>query len=77
MEIIQAEGATPAAVVIALDRQERGQGELSAIQEVEREYAIPVTAIVRLDDLIGYLEEKPESGPALQQIRAYRERYGV
>ncbi len=77
MQVIQAEGATPAGVVIALDRQERGQGELSAIQEVEKSYEMPVSAIVRLEHLIGYLEEKAGSEQALRQIRGYRDQYGV
>jgi orotate phosphoribosyltransferase len=77
MALIQAEGATPAAVVIALDRQERGQGELSAIQEVERTYAIPVAAIVQLENLIEYLGGKTGSEQALQQINDYRNQYGV
>jgi orotate phosphoribosyltransferase len=76
VEIIRAQQATPAGVVIALDRQERGQGERSAIQEVENDYGIPVSAIVRLAQLIAYLEEKEDS-EALQRIRAYRETYGV
>jgi orotate phosphoribosyltransferase len=77
MEIIQAHGATPAGVVIALDRQERGNGSHSAIQEVESDYAIPVTAIVQLDDLIGYLEQQPERADTLHNIRNYRSQYGI
>jgi orotate phosphoribosyltransferase len=77
VEIIQGLNATPAGVVIALDRQERGQGERSAIQEVEDDYGMPVTAIVRLQQLIEYLEQKPDAGESLARIRAYRERYGV
>ncbi len=76
MQIIQAEGATPAGVVIALDRQERGQGERSAIQEVETDYGIPVAAIARLEDLIGYLEGKEDQGD-LARLRTYREQYGI
>lgn len=76
MQIIEAEGATPAGVVIALDRQEKGQGERSAIQEVEADYAIPVAAIARLEDLIGYLEGKGDQGD-LARLRAYREQYGI
>ena len=76
VEIIQAEQATPAGVVIALDRQERGQGERSAIQEVESDYGMPVSAIVRLEQLIAYLDEKGDA-ESLQRIRAYRETYGV
>ncbi len=77
MEIIHAQGAEPAGVVIALDRQERGRGELSAIQEVERDYGIPVVAIARLENLVEFLEKRPEAGAQLDAIRAYRERYGV
>lgn len=77
MDIITAQGATPASVIIALDRQERGTGERSAIQEVEADYAMPVAAIVRLEHLISYLGEKPESEEALERIRSYREEYGV
>ncbi|WP_275099456.1 orotate phosphoribosyltransferase [Sedimenticola hydrogenitrophicus] len=77
MEVISAQGATPAGVVIALDRQERGTGERSAIQEVEADYRMPVAAIVRLEHLVEYLAEKADAGESLQQIRAYREQYGV
>ncbi|MEW7977103.1 MAG: orotate phosphoribosyltransferase [Candidatus Sedimenticola endophacoides] len=77
MEVIQAQGATPAGVVIALDRQERGKGERSAIQEVETDYGMPVTAIVRLRELVDFLETDTGSAGALQEIRAYRDRYGV
>ena len=77
MDIIRAQGAEPAAVVIALDRQERGQGERSAIQEVEQEYGLPVAAIVRLEHIIGYLQDSAESGAALEHIRQYRLQYGV
>jgi len=77
MEIIHAQGAEPAGVIIALDRQERGQGELSAIQEVERDYGIPVASIVRLDDLVTYLEEKQVATEQLESIRRYRQQFGV
>ncbi|RLJ18825.1 orotate phosphoribosyltransferase [bacterium endosymbiont of Escarpia laminata] len=77
VEIIKNLGATPAGVVIALDRQERGKGERSAIQEVESDYGIPVTSIVALEQLIEYLGEKPGSEESLARIRAYREQYGV
>ena len=77
MEIIQAQDATPAGVVIALDRQERGKGERSAIQEVESDYAIPVAAIVRLEHLIDYLAQKSGSDESLDRIKAYRREYGV
>jgi orotate phosphoribosyltransferase len=77
MEVISAQGATPAGVVIALDRQERGTGERSAIQEVEADYRMPVAAIVRLQHLVEYLAEKAGAGESLQQISAYRDQYGV
>ncbi|WP_458734178.1 orotate phosphoribosyltransferase [Zobellella taiwanensis] len=77
MDIIQANGATLAGVLIALDRQEKGKGELSAIQEVERDYQAQVTAIITLADLIDYLGEKPEMAEHLAPVRAYREQYGI
>ncbi|CNK20399.1 Orotate phosphoribosyltransferase [Yersinia aldovae ATCC 35236] len=77
MEIINAQGATLAGVMISLDRQERGLGEISAIQEVERDYHCKVISIVTLNDVIGYLEEKPEMASHLAAVRHYREQYGV
>ena len=77
MDIIKANGAELAGVLIALDRQEKGKGELSAIQEVERDYQAKVIAIITLGDLIRYLEEKPEMADALAQVRAYRAQYGI
>ncbi|AJJ64775.1 orotate phosphoribosyltransferase [Yersinia aldovae] len=77
MEIINAQGATLAGVMISLDRQERGRGEISAIQEVERDYHCKVISIVTLNDVIGYLEEKPEMASHLAAVRHYREQYGV
>lgn len=77
MEIIKAQGAELAGVLIALDRQERGQGELSAIQEVERDFGTKVVSIVGLKDLISYLEGKPELAEHLDAVRAYRAQYGV
>ncbi|ENE9915536.1 orotate phosphoribosyltransferase, partial [Yersinia enterocolitica] len=77
MEIINAQGATLAGVMISLDRQERGRGEISAIQEVERDYHCKVIAIVTLNDVISYLEEKPEMANHLTAVRHYREQYGV
>jgi len=64
-------------VLIALDRQERGQGELSAVQEVERACGIKVTAIVTLHDLLQYLGERPEYAAQRALIHAYQERYGI
>lgn len=77
VDIIQASGATPAGVVIALDRQERGQGETSAIQEVERDYGLSVASIVGLEELIAYLGEQPDQQQALADIRHYHLEYGL
>ncbi|AOR63313.1 orotate phosphoribosyltransferase [Pectobacterium wasabiae] len=77
MEIIGAHGATLAGVMIALDRQERGRADLSAIQEVERDYQCKVISIITLTDLITYLAEKPEMAAHLDAVKAYREQYGI
>jgi len=77
VELIRAAGATPAGVLIALDRQERGQGELSAVQEVQRDYAIPVVAVAGLGDLMTYLEHHPEFAEYRDAVACYREQYGV
>lgn len=77
MEIIQANGATLAGVLIALDRQEKGKGELSAIQEVERDFGCQIVAIIKLADLIAYLAEKPVMEQELAAVSAYREQYGI
>ena len=77
MDIITAEGATPAGVVIALDRQERGKGERSAIQEVESDYGLSVAAIVRLAELIAYVGQRGDATEHLENIEAYRTEYGV
>lgn len=75
--IIEAAGAKPAGVAIALNRQERGAGATSAIQEIEQQYAMPVVSIVKLDDLLAYLGEQPGMQSHLVAVRAYRERYGA
>jgi len=77
MPLLTAQGATPAGIVIALDRQERGQGKLSAVQEVERAHGVTVTCIVTLDDLMVYLAERPESAKDLENMQSYRQRYGI
>jgi orotate phosphoribosyltransferase len=77
MQIIQQAGATPAGVVIALNRMERGQGALSAIQEVERDYGMPVASIVTLNDVITYLQEKGGMEAEIQAILNYRKEYGI
>ena len=76
IELIRAAGAEPCGVVIALDRMERGQGEFSAVQEVQRNYGIPVIPIATLDDLLGFLQADglPQN---LAAVQAYRDRYGV
>ncbi|MEO1766591.1 orotate phosphoribosyltransferase [Thiobacter aerophilum] len=77
VHLIRKQGATPCGVVIALDRQERGQGTLSAVQEVERDYGMPVIAIATLDDLIAYLRRQPAHAADLARVLAYREQYGI
>lgn len=77
VELIRAAGATPAGVLIALDRQERGQGELSAVQEVQRDYGIPVIAVAGLKDLMAFLAERPDFANYRNAVAAYREQYGV
>ncbi|MFN3711858.1 MAG: orotate phosphoribosyltransferase [Alishewanella aestuarii] len=77
MQLIQAQGAELTGVLIALDRQERGQGELSAIQEVERDFNTKVISIISLPDLISYLADKPELAEHLAAVKAYRAQYGI
>lgn len=77
MEIITQAKAEPAAVIIGLNRQERGKGELSAIQEVEQQYNIPVISIVCLDDIISYLQESEGNADTVTKIQSYRQQYGV
>jgi orotate phosphoribosyltransferase len=77
IDVIQAAGAAPAGVVIALDRQERGRDGRSAIQEMEDALGIQVVSIVQLEQLVRYLQEKPDRSEEVDKILAYRERYGV
>ncbi len=77
VEIIRSAGATPCGVVIALDRMERGTGELSAVQEVGRDFGIPVVAVATLDDLMAYLQERPDFKAHEAAVARYREIYGV
>ena len=77
VEIIKQASATTAGVAIALDRQERGEGELSAVQEVEQRHQIKVINIITLEDMIEYLENMPSMSENLDKIRQYRETYGV
>jgi orotate phosphoribosyltransferase len=76
VEIIRSHGATPAGVLIALDREERGQGERSAVQEVQETYGLPVVSVLRLRDLVEHLESAGDKD-FLEAVRAYRTRYGV
>lgn len=77
MQIIQAQGSRAAGVLIALNREERGQGELSAIQEVERDFAMPVVSIVSLTQVLEYLADNAELKQHLPAVQAYREQYGI
>lgn len=77
MEIIESHHATLAGVLISLDRQERGLGDISAIQEIEHDYNCPVIAIISLADLIAYLAEQPEMAAQLTAVEAYRQAYGI
>ena len=77
IEIIRAAGATPVGVLIALDRQERGQGEMSATQEVRRDFGLPVTAIATLEDIMTTLRGRQNERAHLERIEDYRGKYGV
>lgn len=77
VQLIRAAGATPCGVAIALDRMERGLGELSAVQEVGRDNGMPVISIVTLDDLAAHLSGRPEWDATLAAIRGYRANYGI
>ncbi|BBF12236.1 orotate phosphoribosyltransferase [Haemophilus influenzae] len=77
MELISANQAELAAVLIALNRKERGKGELSAIQEVERDYQCQVLSIIDLDDLMQFIEQDPRYSSHLPEMRAYRAEFGV
>ena len=77
VDIIRQGGALPAGVAIAIDRQERGTGALSAVQEVEQALGMPVIAVARLTDLIDYLAGQPALEQNLAAVRRYRETYGV
>lgn len=76
VDVIRAAGAEPAGVVLALDRQEKGQGELSAVQEVEQTLGLPVTSILKLSDLISYLQISGDPAQ-LAAVERYRNEYGV
>lgn len=77
VDIIRAQGAEIAGVLIALDRQEKGKNEKSAIQEVQDDYGIPVSSIITMTDLIEYLETDEQFKDHLSAMKAYRDEYGV
>ena len=77
MQIIQAQQAKAAGVLIALNREERGNGELSAIQEVERDFGIPVISIVSLTQVLEFLADDPQLKQHLPAVQAYRAQYGI
>ena len=77
VDLIRQHGATPCGVAIALDRQEKGLGELSAVQEVVQNNHIPVCAIANLDDLLQYVSNQQDMAQHLLNIKAYRQQYGV
>ncbi|HEU5480363.1 MAG TPA: orotate phosphoribosyltransferase [Candidatus Tumulicola sp.] len=77
LAVIESAGARAVGVVVALDRQERGTNELSAIQEIERNYGLSVISIVGLGDVLEYLEGRSGMAHAVDAIRAYRAQYGV
>jgi orotate phosphoribosyltransferase len=76
VELIRSSGAQPAGVLIALDRQERGRGVRSAIQEVEEMFGLPVVSILKLADLVAHLEAIG-AAERLDAVRSYRDQYGV
>lgn len=77
VSLIRAQGAIPCGVAIALDRQERGQGEWSAVQEVTRDYGLPVLAIATLEDLIAYLRGQPALAAHLEKVLEYKHQFGA
>lgn len=77
MEIVEANGAELSGVLIALDRQEKGRGELSAIQEVERDFGAQVVSIVSLNDVINFLKDDDTFNEYLPKVEAYRAEFGV
>ena len=77
MAVLARFSAQAVGVVLSLDRMEKGTSELSAIQEVEQQYQIPVITIATLDDLLSYLAHTPALTANIEAVSAYRERYGV
>jgi orotate phosphoribosyltransferase len=77
VEIIRAQGASPAGVLIALDRMERGQTQRSAVQEVRESFGIPVVAIATLEDLLRFLGDRSELATYREAVESYRRQYGI
>ncbi len=77
MALVSEARATPAGVLVAIDRQERGKSELSAIQEIERDFGIPVISVVKLKDIVAYLQSKEAYSVELDLIENYQRKYGV
>ena len=77
VQLIRAHGATPCGVVIAIDRMEQGREQLSAVQEIKLQYDLPVVAIATLDDLLAYLQGRPDLAQNLLKIQAYRNQFGA
>ena len=77
MAMVNEAGAKAAGVVIGVDRKERGNGKSSAIQEVEEQFKIPVVSIIDIDDILTYLEAKPDMASLVEEIKEYRDKYGV
>ena len=77
LAIIQAAGGETVGVAVALDRQERGQGDRSAIQEIEADFGLRVVNVASLEALIAFAEQRPEAQTHLPALRAYRQRYGA
>jgi orotate phosphoribosyltransferase len=77
VDIIHAAGATPAGIVLALDRQEKGNGALSAVQEIQQQYGLPVASIIKLENLIEHLRSSSQSPDTLHAVQQYRDQYGI
>ena len=77
IELIRAQGAEPAGILIAFDRMERGRGERSAVQELMEEFRLPVFAIATLEDLLAFMAGQPELAGDAAEVIAYRSRYGA
>jgi orotate phosphoribosyltransferase len=77
VQLIRDQGATPAGVLIALDRMERGQGRTSAVEEVRETFGMPVVAIATLDDVMAFIADRPELTARADAVADYRRQYGV